>query len=413
MYVGVGAQSRAVLKRPRDPKPALMRQNKRHAQGRARRGDFADVARRGADRLKISAEWVGSGDFIDCLKIFLPVHDKKVILRKLQRKIEAAASSGKSVFSLENMTFFFRYIPGRGRGGRILQICSKPLTPAEIEKIEARGSSSLEASLRAQEAQGSGTKDTELKGEGAKSDPQSEPKELKAQGLERLRAGHSAASGEQPRQTPVKPSCAPSAENSSIPSSVSNAFLFASKKHQERAIFKWNVLREWERAKGLGSKEGAKGLKEQAFLEYIHAKTGVKVSAGKLYAWQRLYKEGGMDALIDTRGRKKGEGNSIKALGLESLCEKLILSQRGRINISNIHRALNFHILTGATEREKVLNHGGKAQRSLKPLPTLKEFLGKKDEVISYQYFKQDNKCPSRPQKSRKRILLRLNFLVL
>ena len=69
----------------------------------------------------------------------------------------------------------------------------------------------------------------------------------------------------------------------------------------------------------------------------------IKLSLNKLYAWQRAYKERGLDGLLDTRGYTREGISKIQELGLDVLIDKLLLASRGRINISSIH---NYSIST-------------------------------------------------------------------
>ena len=135
-------------------------------------------------------------------------------------------------------------------------------------------------------------------------------------------------------------------------------FASASEAKKERALIKKMIIDEWNKAKGK--------IKEVDFIEYINAKNiySIKLTANKLYAWQRAYKAGGIDALIDDRTSTKE--CEIERLGLRELAIKIIHAQRGRINSYNIYKMLNYYAVS-----ENLLSHD--------------DFQGKKDEIISYE----------------------------
>nr|WP_314400399.1 hypothetical protein [uncultured Campylobacter sp.] len=146
-----------------------------------------------------------------------------------------------------------------------------------------------------------------------------------------------------------------------LPATLSFAqskFASASEAKKELALIKKMIIDEWNKAKGK--------IKEVDFIEYINAKNiySIKLTANKLYAWQRAYKAGGIDALIDDRTSTKE--CEIERLGLRELAIKLIHAQRGRINSYNIYKMLNYYAVS-----ENLLSHD--------------DFQGKKDEIISYE----------------------------
>ena len=130
-----------------------------------------------------------------------------------------------------------------------------------------------------------------------------------------------------------------------------------SAKAQNVALEKMSVVKEWERAR---TKMSAKD-----FIASTNAKGdySLEISENKLYAWQRAYKNGGFNALIDTRGANKK--SEIENLGLKELVESLIMASRGRVNVSSIHRLLHAHL--ASLDR-----------------CDMKEFLAKESEVVSY-----------------------------
>lgn len=138
------------------------------------------------------------------------------------------------------------------------------------------------------------------------------------------------------------------------------AIAICSDKKRKAAFEKYDVIKAWEDAKGK--------IGEAAFLEYINARKicCVKVTANKLYDWQRKYKRGGLDALVDERDNNKTL--KLEELGLAQLCVELILACKGmgKVDITNIYKSLNYHAIKNS-------------------LINFEDFQGKKDEVVSYE----------------------------
>ena len=94
---------------------------------------------------------------------------------------------------------------------------------------------------------------------------------------------------------------------------------YANTKKGAIALEKERILKAYERAK----KSGVKSLN---FIKNINANPTffLKLSANKLFAWQRAYKENGFAGLIDER--KSNRENIIDALGLSEIAQNFILS---------------------------------------------------------------------------------------
>ncbi|EAI2666068.1 transposase, partial [Campylobacter jejuni] len=123
------------------------------------------------------------------------------------------------------------------------------------------------------------------------------------------------------------------------------------------------------------------------FINYINAKKiyEFKLTQNKLFSWQKEYLANGLDALVDKRENKKDD--AISALGIKELFINTLLAQKGRLNASNIHRVLNYE-----------LAKNGKLD--------LKDFLGKKDEFISYECVLRSMKKYLKENKLIKNIIL-------
>ncbi|WP_459903226.1 Mu transposase C-terminal domain-containing protein [Campylobacter concisus] len=128
------------------------------------------------------------------------------------------------------------------------------------------------------------------------------------------------------------------------------------------ALCKRAIVLEWDKAKGK--------IDESSFIEYLNTsnKYPIKVSSNKLYDWQRKFKMGGLDALVDSRSNNKTL--KLEELGLSDKCDELIKSSvgKGRINITNIHKMLNYYYTTSQIGEL-----------------SFDEFLAKKDECVSYE----------------------------
>ena len=145
--------------------------------------------------------------------------------------------------------------------------------------------------------------------------------------------------------------------------SLANLPLIAtcSEKKRADALYKRAIVLEWDKAKGK--------IDESSFIEYLNTsnKYPIKVSSNKLYDWQRKFKRGGLDALVDSRSNNKTL--KLEELGLSDKCDELIKSSvgKGRINITNIYKMLNYYITSQSDEL------------------SFDEFLAKKDECVSYE----------------------------
>ena len=108
-------------------------------------------------------------------------------------------------------------------------------------------------------------------------------------------------------------------------------------------------LKAYERAK----KSGVKSLN---FIKNINANPTffLKLSANKLFAWQRAYKESGFAGLIDER--KSNRENIIDALGLSEIAQKFILSTDKKIDAPNLAMRLNEHLAVDMMDAKSMLD---------------------------------------------------------
>ena len=131
------------------------------------------------------------------------------------------------------------------------------------------------------------------------------------------------------------------------------------------ALEKQSVLQDWERAK-------QSGVRAKDFIYALNAKGdySFELSENKLFAWLRAYRDGGFEALRDTRGKNRSGENKIKELGCEELVISLIKASKGGVNINSMHQAL--HIL---------LHKEGKFDFEV--------FNSKKGEAVSYSVLRR------------------------
>lgn len=155
-----------------------------------------------------------------------------------------------------------------------------------------------------------------------------------------------------------------SSTNNISGNSLANSPLIAtcSEKKRADALCKYAIVLEWDKVKGK--------IDESSFIEHLNTsnKYPIKVSSNKLYDWQRKFKRGGTDALVDSRSNNKSL--KLEELGLSEKCEELIKScvGKGRINITNIHKMLNYYYINSQIGEL-----------------SFDEFLAKKDECVSYE----------------------------
>ncbi|WP_229770909.1 helix-turn-helix domain-containing protein [Campylobacter portucalensis] len=150
-----------------------------------------------------------------------------------------------------------------------------------------------------------------------------------------------------------------------------------SDKKRKEAFEKYDILQEWGHAKGK--------ITINDFISRINAKKGLKLTANKLYDWQRKYKNGGLDGLVDERTNTKKR--TLETLGLKEYAIKLINAQQGKINTANIYNLLNYEAIKS-----------GKF--------SLEEFNGKKDEFVSYDVVNRFVKGYLKENKLLKNIIL-------
>ncbi|PAF51304.1 DDE-type integrase/transposase/recombinase [Helicobacter sp. 13S00477-4] len=139
----------------------------------------------------------------------------------------------------------------------------------------------------------------------------------------------------------------------------------ASLMSQEKAMLKLKIIKEWQKSKGR--------LKEREFIIYINDSKlyPFSLSASKLYAWQRDYRNFGIDGLIDERGKHRAKAGIIENnLVLKDIIDRLILASKARFNLSNIYELAHMNL-------------------SKMGLFDFKLFLSKEAELFSYNTLKR------------------------
>lgn len=121
------------------------------------------------------------------------------------------------------------------------------------------------------------------------------------------------------------------------------SFDFATTKARRIALEKKRIIKDWESLKN-------KGVSAKDFVAVVNLNTNndynLKLSENKLYAWQRAYKESGLDGLLDNRGYVREGASLIESLGLKDLLDSILNAQSARININSVHELLHMHLHT-------------------------------------------------------------------
>ncbi|HAN0599566.1 TPA: integrase, partial [Campylobacter jejuni] len=294
--------------------------------------------------------------------------------KSLEKACFRASLESKKICTIKYQNLYFKYLQGcrGGHAGKTLQIWSKPLNKEETQLVE----------------QGFNIEDISNT---TTITPKTTQEVLsKALNDDVLLKNSKALQVQNTNKTLTKPSENVeynkstkefNAQENLLINNVNSLSLFAkaSSKKQNLALQKAAVVKEWLHAKGK--------ISTNDFINYINAKKiyEFKLTQNKLFAWQKEYLANGLDALIDKRENKKDD--AISTLGIKELFINTLLAQKGRLNASNIHRIINYE-----------LAKNGKLD--------LKDFLGKKDEFISYECVLRSMKKYLKENKLIKNIIL-------
>ncbi|MBC5858056.1 transposase [Campylobacter jejuni] len=291
--------------------------------------------------------------------------------KSLEKACFRASLESKKICTIKSIIINFKYTQGKGRGGKTLQIWSKPLSKEEAQLVEQGFniediSNTTISSKTTQEVLSKALNDDVLLKNSKALQVQNTNKTL-------IKPSENVESNKSTKEF--------NAQENLLINNVNSLSLFAkaSSKKQNLALQKAAVVKEWLHAKGK--------INTNDFISYINAKKiyEFKLTQNKLFAWQKEYLANGLDALIDKRENKKDD--AISALGIKELFVNTLLAQKGRLNASNIHRVLNYE-----------LAKNGKLD--------LKDFLGKKDEFISYECVLRSMKKYLKENKLIKNIIL-------
>ena len=128
-------------------------------------------------------------------------------------------------------------------------------------------------------------------------------------------------------------------------------------KQRNLSMQKMALLKDYEVAK-----KGKVSVKH--FIESVNSRKNYsfEVTQNKLFAWQRAFKNSGLEGLCDTRG---GRTSSLLSNEHKDLIDELIKATRGRVNISSMHRLFHAN-----------LANVGKCD--------FEAFLAKEQEIVSY-----------------------------
>lgn len=264
--------------------------------------------------------------------------------KSVEKAAFRATNNNKKFCTIKCHLCHFVYTDGVGRGGKTLQIwIDDSLINNESSEISQQSESVCDNKHGGANLNGAAAADPSASG-GA------------------LNLSNASICGSAPSLNGARRDLNGAEQSSSDPSSATSlpAIATCSDKKRKAAFEKYDVIKAWEDAKGK--------ISEATFLEYINAKKicCVKVTANKLYDWQRKYKRGGLDALVDERDNNKTL--KLDALGLAPLCVELILAcgGMGKVDITNIYKSLNYH-----AAKNSLIN--------------FEDFQGKRDEIVSYE----------------------------
>ncbi|TQR29179.1 integrase [Campylobacter sp. MIT 99-7217] len=349
--------------------------------------------------------WVNANIFCDSYSIGL---------RNLQKKAKKAIENSEKILYVNTKIFSYKYTSGKGHAGKTLQIWSKPLSKEEAKLVEQgfsiediscefldKAQSAKEFDLSKANIQAlinTKTQNELLNKANTQKEPLSKAlndnlllknskiknkmgecelgsskkaSNLSSQNSETSKDELSKNTTKVSLKELVKQNLLSNKANSILDESLNTEddllinntnnlsdFAKANAKKQNLALEKARVIKQWQKAKGK--------LSTSEFISYINAKKlySFKLTQNKLFMWQKAYLKDGLNSLIDKRENKRID--ELEKLGIKELFINTLLAQKGRLNASNIHRIINYEM---ASE--------GKL--------SLKDFLGKKDEFISYE----------------------------
>ncbi|EAK2110027.1 integrase [Campylobacter jejuni] len=310
--------------------------------------------------------WISSKEF---------AIENNINKKSLEKACFRASLGNKKFCSYKHNILCFKYISGKGHAGKTLQIWSKPLSKEETQLVE----------------QGFNIEDISHEFLNNKSSN----KDLTHYSLNKTIVENNTKLSKEVLSKPLNDDALLKNSNALQVQSTNeiklrenqiqinkdslSEFAKASSKKQNLALQKAAVVKEWLHAKGK--------ISANDFISYINAKKiyEFKLTQNKLFAWQKEYLAHGLDALVDKRENKKAD--EIERLGIKELFVNTLLAQKGRLNASNIHRIINYEIAKN-----------GKLD--------LKDFLGKKDEFISYECVLRSMKKYLKENKLIKNIIL-------
>ncbi|MFY4691482.1 Mu transposase C-terminal domain-containing protein [Campylobacter jejuni] len=326
--------------------------------------------------------WISSKEF---------ALENNINKKSLEKACFRASLDKKKICKIKYQNLYFKYLQGcrGGHAGKTLQIWSKPLSKEEAKLIEQGfniediSNTTTITPKTTQEVLSKALNDDVLLKNSNTLKSQSLAKYAKNSKNANLEKLSKDVITKEIQTNKVKPNIEEfnDQDNHLLINNTNNlsSFAKASSKKQNLALQKAAVVKEWLHAKGK--------INTNDFINYINAKKiyEFKLTQNKLFAWQKEYLANGLDALIDKRENKKDD--AISALGIKELFVNTLLAQKGRLNASNIHRVLNYE-----------LAKNGKLD--------LKDFLGKKDEFISYECVLRSMKKYLKENKLIKNIIL-------
>lgn len=303
--------------------------------------------------------WISSKEF---------ALQNNIVKKSLEKACFRAKHRDKKFCILKFQILYFRYVNGvGGNSGKVLQIWSEPfkseaeadefITNYRINRLEnavkARGIESNIASIKKElDTTMGGVVDSHNSLRGDLHVCDDEVGVIKDilhtcnSGLDvslslNMTSGNMTSGGNASKGSMTSKSDLTSKHTQDIKQDNLTSFDFATTKARRIALEKKRIIKDWESLKN-------KGVSAKDFVAVVNLNANndynLKLSENKLYAWQRAYKEQGLDGLLDVRGYAREGINTISHLGLDSILDGILSAQSGRINVKSVHELLHLYL---------------------------------------------------------------------
>ena len=283
-------------------------------------------------------QWISSKEF---------ALQNNIVKKSLEKACFRAKHRDKNFCILKFQILYFRYVNGvGGNSGKVLQIWSEPFaSEAEAnEFITNYRINRLENAVRASRLEDSQVASVlgALQSCGGVSRVCDDGVRDVSLSLN-MTSGNMTSKGNASKGSMTSKSGLTSKHTQDIKQDNLTSFDFATTKARRIALEKKRIIKDWESLKN-------KGVSAKDFVAVVNLNANndynLKLSENKLYAWQRAYKESGLDGLLDNRGYVREGASLIESLGLKDLLDSILNAQSARININSVHELLHMHLHT-------------------------------------------------------------------